>query len=166
MFVVHTDGTQATGPPKTDTDRRTVAIPANVLPMISEHLARYVSARPEAWLFQGESAQPVNPRSLNRAWEKARRATARADLHLHDLRHSGLTWSAAAGATTAELMHRAGHSSPTPALRYQHATADRDHALADALAVLSKAVPIDKLRKGGDTPGDDLQPWVDVAWRR
>jgi len=30
---------------------------------------------------------------------------------LHDLRHTGLTLAAATGATTAELMHRAGHSS-------------------------------------------------------
>ena len=31
-------------------------------------------------------------------------------MRLHDLRHTGLTLAAATGATTAELMHRAGHS--------------------------------------------------------
>jgi hypothetical protein len=49
----------------------------------------------------------------------------------------GLTWAASAGATTAELMHRGGHASPTAALRYQHATEDRDRALADAMARLA-----------------------------
>jgi len=44
---------------------------------------------------------------------------------LHDLRHTGRTWSSAAGATTAELMHRAGHASPRVAMRYQHATEER-----------------------------------------
>jgi integrase len=140
-FVVHTDGTQAIGSPKTEAGRRTVAIPGNVAPLVSEHLKRYVDGRPDARLFAGEDGQPITPRTLNRAWDKARRAAGRADLHLHDLRHSGLTWSAA-GATTAELMHRAGHASPAAALRYQHATADRDRALADALAQLANIQPL------------------------
>jgi integrase len=55
-------------------------------------LKRYVEERPDAWLFRGESDQPVTPRTLNRAWDRARRAAGRADLHLHDLCHSGLTW--------------------------------------------------------------------------
>jgi integrase len=57
----------------------------------------------------------------------------RPDLHLHDLRHTGLTFAAATGATTAELMRRAGHASTEAALRYQHATRDRDRVLAKAL---------------------------------
>ena len=65
-------------------------------------------------------------------------AVGRTDLHLHDLRHSGLTWSAALGATTAELMYRAGHKSPAAALRYQHAAQDRDELLADALGTLAQ----------------------------
>lgn len=63
----------------------------------------------------------------------------RNDLRLHDLRHTGLTWSAATGATLAELMHRAGHKSSVAAQRYQHATEDRDRALAHALAELAPA---------------------------
>jgi hypothetical protein len=57
----------------------------------------------------------------------------RPDLHLHDLRHTGLTFAAATGATTAELIGRAGHASADAALWYQHATRDRDHVLARAL---------------------------------
>jgi hypothetical protein len=37
----------------------------------------------------------------------------------------------------AELMRRAGHASQTAAMRYQHATDDRDRALAHALAELA-----------------------------
>ena len=54
-------------------------------------------------------------------------------LRFHDLRHSAGTLSAVAGATTKELMARMGHSSPRAALIYQHATAERDGAIADAL---------------------------------
>ncbi len=32
-----------------------------------------------------------------------------------------------------ELMHRLGHASPRAALRYQHATAKRDEAIADGI---------------------------------
>lgn len=143
-FVVNTDGSHTIGPPKTKAGRRTVAIPGNVAPLVSEHLAKFVGSRAEAWLFPGGEGLPVSPRTLNRAWGRARRAAGRADLHLHDLRHSGLTWAAATGATTAELMHRAGHASPAAALRYQHATVDRDRAIADALAELAGKVTLDR----------------------
>lgn len=54
----------------------------------------------------------------------------------HDLRHTGNTLAAATGASTRELMARMGHSSPQAALRYQHATREREHAIADALSTL------------------------------
>jgi len=53
-----------------------------------------------------------------------------------------LTLAAATGATTVELMHRAGHSSSVGAMRYQHATKDRDRIIADALVAIAK--PIDE----------------------
>jgi integrase len=61
----------------------------------------------------------------------------RRDLFFHDLRHSGLTWAAASGASVAELMRRGGHANPRAALRYQHATEDRDRVIAEALASLA-----------------------------
>jgi hypothetical protein len=42
--------------------------------------------------------------------------------------------AAATGATLAELMHRLGHSTAQAALIYQHATQDRDKAIAAALS--------------------------------
>jgi hypothetical protein len=41
-------------------------------------------------------------------WHKGRIAVDRTDVRFHDLQHSGLTWAAATGASTAELMRRAG----------------------------------------------------------
>ena len=77
------------------------------------------------------------PSTLNRVWQRARKTVGRPDLFLHDLRHSGLTWAAASGASVAELMRRGGHANPRAALRYQHATEDRDRAIAEALASLA-----------------------------
>jgi integrase len=58
----------------------------------------------------------------------------RPDLTFHGLRHTGATLAAATGATLAELMHRLGHSTPGAAMLYQHASADRDAAIAAALS--------------------------------
>jgi hypothetical protein len=60
-------------------------------------------------------------------------------LCLHDLRGAGLTWAATQEANARELMARAGHASPAAALRYQHATADRDVAIAAALSGLAES---------------------------
>lgn len=125
------------GPPKTAAGVRTLAVPAHVVPALEAHLARWVKPDPDAWLFGTSTGTALSPRNFQRTWTEARNAAGRPDLHIHDLRHSGLTWSAATGATTAELMRRGGHANPRAALRYQHATQDRDQALADALAQLA-----------------------------
>jgi integrase len=127
------------GPPKTAAGVRTLAIPAHVVPALEEHLNGWVGPEPDAWLFGTSTGTALSPRNFQRMWSAARREAGRPDLHLHDLRHSGLTWSAATGATTAELMRRGGHANPRAALRYQHATQDRDQALADALAQMATA---------------------------
>ena len=54
-------------------------------------------------------------------------------LCFHDLRHTGNTLAAATGASTKELMARMGHASPRAALIYQHATREREDAIAAGL---------------------------------
>jgi integrase len=118
--------------PKTRAGRRSVAIPANALIAIAAHLDAHVGDDEDALLLSGTD------RSLSVAWAAARAAIGRDDLRFHDLRHSGLTWSAATGASVAELMRRAGHASQAASLRYQHATDQRDQALARGLAELAE----------------------------
>jgi len=72
------------------------------------------------------------------AWKFARMKAGLPDAHFHDLRHAGLTLSAQAGATLAEVMRRAGHSSAAAALRYQHAADQRDAEIAARLSALAK----------------------------
>jgi integrase len=133
-------GSALTKDPKSRSGKRVLAMPSNVVPAIEDHLKRYVGTEPEALVFTGKRGGPVTKVVLQRAWEDAREKVGRTDLRIHDLRHTGLTLAAATGATTAELMHRAGHASA--ALRYQHATRDRDRVLADALAELAKPAQI------------------------
>ena len=64
------------------------------------------------------------------------------------------------GATTKELMRRVGHSSANAALRYQHATEDRDAAIAQAMSGLAaQAVgdPISESLAGYSREMDRLQ---------
>jgi integrase len=123
--------------PKTQAGRRTLTIPPNIMPSVQWHLERFVNPEPDAWLFGTATGTAVSPRNFNRAWTRARTAAGRPDLHLHDLRHSGLTWAAATGASTADLMRRGGHKHPRAALRYQHSTSDRDRSIALALGTLA-----------------------------
>ncbi|MGH3733068.1 MAG: tyrosine-type recombinase/integrase, partial [Acidimicrobiales bacterium] len=137
--------------PKTEAGRRSIAIPPNVVPHLTRHLGCFVAPDTDAWVMIGEFGGPLRPQVLSSAWSKARAEVGRSDLHLHDLRHSGLTWAAATGATVAELMRRAGHASPAAAMRYQHATEDRDRVLADALADFVKGAEIVNLKSLADT---------------
>ena len=117
--------------PKTRAGRRTVTIPPHIVDTVRQHLERAVGKSPDAFVVE------ASDRSLSVAWNRARSTLGREDLRFHDLRHAGLTWSAATGASIAELMRRAGHASQSAALRYQHATDDRDRVLAEALARLA-----------------------------
>ena len=142
--LVQPSGEQAEiGPPKTAAGVRSLSVPPFVLDALRSHLEAHVAPHAEAWVFASAKGTPVLPRTLDRAWAAARASVGRTDLHFHDLRHSGLTWAAATGASVADLMRRGGHASTAAALRYQHATEDRDRALSAALEGL--AAPVARL---------------------
>ena len=124
--------------PKSLAGRRTIAIPEFLIETISNHLSRFTSPQADALVFTGITGVPLTGNVLQVAWQRARAKVGRTDLRLHDLRHTGLTLAAATGATTVELMHRAGHSSSVAAMRYQHATRDRDRVVADALSAIAR----------------------------
>jgi integrase len=131
--------------PKTAAGYRVIDIPPNIAEVVQGHLDTFVGPGPTAWLFATANGTPVQPRNFFREWEKARKQVGRPELTIHDLRHSGLTWSAATGAPLAELMRRGGHKDSRAAVRYQQATRDSGKVLADALAALaSHEVPSNK----------------------
>jgi integrase len=130
------DGTLVTGPPKTAAGVRTVALPGPLVPELEAHLATYCAGDAGALLFTGEKGGPLRDHVWQAKWVKAPRALDLPGLHFHDLRHVANTLTAASGASTRELMHRMGHASAAAALRYQHATRDRDAAIAAALGEL------------------------------
>jgi integrase len=127
------DGSRIVGPPKTDRGYRTVAIPTQIVTEIRKHLQAFVGPAPDALVFAGPKGAPLRRNNFHLYWKDARETAGLDLLHFHDLRHTGNTLAAATGASTAELMARMGHASPRAALIYQHATPERDQAIAKAL---------------------------------
>lgn len=133
------DGTQMDDDPKSDAGKRPITLPAGLRADLELHLTQYAQPGPDGRLFVGPEGGIPRRRNFNRIWRKALSdAGIPSDmgLHLHDLRHTGSTWSAQSGATLKELMARIGHSSTRAAMIYQHATRDRDQAIAAALDAL------------------------------
>jgi integrase len=131
--LVEVDGQLVAGPPKTAAGIRTVAVPPALVPELRAHLEQFVGAEPASLVFVGAKGAPLRRTNFQAKWVEARDSVGRPDLHLHDLRHYANTLAASAGASTRELMSRLGHSSPAAALRYQHATAERDQAIAERM---------------------------------
>ncbi|CAL9315946.1 tyrosine-type recombinase/integrase [Streptomyces sp. SudanB52_2052] len=145
--------------PKSAAGKRTVSIPAAIIPDIRDHLERYAEPGADGRVFLGAKGATPRRNHFNRLWRKACSDAGIKGLHFHDLRHTGNTLAASTGASTRELMARMGHSTARAALIYQHASAARDRLIADALSDL-----VDKGRKSrrnqdpepeghaGDTP--------------
>lgn len=131
------DGSWAVGDPKSDAGIRTVAIPPHIVGAIERHLRNHTDKGADARLFPPETGEYLQPSTLYRHFYKARVAAGRPDLRFHDLRHTGATLAAQAGATLAELMDRLGHTTAQAAMRYQHAAAGRDQQIAARLSELA-----------------------------
>jgi integrase len=120
---------------KTDAGLRTVSVPSFVMDALVSHMAEYTEADPEAPVFTGPKNTPLRRATFSEAWIAAKKTVGTpAGLRAYDLRHHGGTLTARMpGITTKELMARLGHTSWRAALRYQHATAERDRKIASFL---------------------------------
>ena len=111
-----------------------VALPPSLVPAVIEHMAAHVRPELDAPLLPSSQnpRAPVSQTAFDVAWRKAREPV-RPGFRFHSLRHTGLTEYARAGATLKELQERGRHKDVAVALRYQHATLERDRALAAKL---------------------------------
>lgn len=127
------------GKPKTATGQRVVALDPDLVRMVAAHLDAHVPADPDALLFTSPEGHPLRRTKIRHRWLVACKVAGVSGLHFHDLRGSCLTMAAQDGIIVAELMHLAGHSSPTVAIRYQHSTLERDRAIAERLGARRRA---------------------------
>lgn len=137
------------GQPKANS-RRTVSVPPHLRADLAAHVDRWAQDGPDGLLFAVEQPRRkgctcgytacVGGHVLNSMafkWYSEARATAgRSDLRFHDLRHTGLTLAAHAGAGLADLMQRAGHRSVAAAQVYMHAAEGRDDDIAARMSQL------------------------------
>ncbi len=132
------NGALAFGPPKTDAGKRTVTFPALILPALRWHINCFAQEDDDGLIFT--SAEGTAMRRSNfrrRVWLPALDQAAVPIIHFHDLRHTGNTLTANAGANLRELMLRMGHTSPRAAMIYLHSTDARQREIADALGDLA-----------------------------
>lgn len=132
--------------PKSAAGVRAVSFPAELLDEVTRNLEQYAAPGRDGHVFVGPQGGQLRRSNFRDDWVKARKAAGiTAELHFHDLRHTGNTLASTAGASTRELMTRMGHSSSRAALIYQHMTSDRDQHIAGKLGEM-----IRKSRHGGD----------------
>lgn len=125
------------GAPKSDAGVRDVTIPPHLVAMIETHLNQHAQAGADGLLFPNTDGHHLHHGSLYKVYRPARKAAKREDLRWHDLRHTGATMAAQAGATTRELMDRLGHTTAGVAMRYQHVADGRQAEIARRLSELA-----------------------------
>lgn len=142
--------------PKTSAGIRDVPIPPHLLDDVRRHLLEFCAPGRDGLLFPGQEGGHLSTsafygreslldrhgaiRRKGHGYYEARRVAGRPDLNFHALRHTGLTNAAVAGATLAELMALAGHTTAGAALRYQHAAQDRMQDLARRMSDLAEGM--------------------------
>ncbi|UUV35779.1 site-specific integrase [Amycolatopsis roodepoortensis] len=119
--------------PKTDAGRRPVSVPPHVMPYLRDHMKEWAG---RDRFFVGRDGQPMRGNAVYQAFVRAR-VKVGVDVSYHDLRHTGQTLAASAGATLADLKKRLGHASAAASLRYLHAVEGRDKEVADQLSKLA-----------------------------
>lgn len=120
--------------PKTEAGKRDVNVPPHVLTFLKIHAEQW--AGPD-YFFVGRDGSRMRGNTVYQAFVRARNKVG-LDISFHDLRHTGQSLAAAAGATLADLKKRLGHASTAAANRYLHALDGRDAEVAKALSVLAK----------------------------
>jgi integrase len=140
------------GPPKSRAGKRSVPIPTVIVPIIRWHLACFAQQGEEGLVFTSPAEKPLRHTNFRRrVWLDALGAAKLPAIHFHDLRHTGNTLAANAGASLRELMERMGHDSERAALVYLHSSEERQHQIADTLSKLAT----EELKRGSKRQGGE-----------
>jgi integrase len=120
--------------PKSWAGGQSLAVPKTVRQALEAHVAEFAQPGPDGVVFTAPRGSAATGASSRRGAGPRWPPSGPPGLHVHDLRHHAATSMARIpGVTTKKLMARIGHSSPRAALIYQHATEERNRAVADVL---------------------------------
>ena len=149
QLIEQLGGGHAFGPPKSRAGKRVVPFPTLLSTEVAQHLSQFVGEKDDALVFTSPAGPPMRHSNVyRRAWLPAVRTVGLVGVHFHDLRHTGNTLTADAGANLRELMERMGHSSTRAALVYLHSTSDRQRSIADAVGNVAKAALVQAKQLG------------------
>jgi len=99
------------GPPKSERSLRTVPLPRRVVQELEHHLAEYVAPDADSLVFTGPKGAPIRRTGFRRLWwAPATRAAGLEGLKVHELRHTFVALSVAAGCDARKVSIWAGHS--------------------------------------------------------
>jgi len=132
--TVQVDGQWITGTTKSAAGRRSVPIDSLTAQALSDHLANYVDPAIDALVFTNSKGTTVDERTLQRAWNRARKQCRLDRLRLHDLRHFAATEWRRSGAALPELMRLLGHTDLKAVQIYQHVDDDDLDRIAERLS--------------------------------
>jgi integrase len=94
------------GPPKSAAGRRVVVVPAVIKPALAHHVATFTASLPDSLVFTSPTGALLRDGNFRRrVWRPALTKAGLPGIHFHDLRHTGNTLTATAGASLRELMY-------------------------------------------------------------
>jgi len=123
--------------PKSRAGIRTIAIPTVLSGQLAQHLSTYTGPEATSLVFTTDSGGNIRT-TYYQMLRRALNRIGRPDVRPHDLRHTGMTLAAEAGASLAELKHRLGQSTTQAAEIYLHATADHGRRIAERMDELAR----------------------------
>jgi integrase len=89
--------------------KRVVVVRAVIRPALAHHLATFTASQADALVFTSSMGAPLRDGNFRRrVWGPALAQAGLSETHFHDLRHTGNTLTATAGASLRELMDRKG----------------------------------------------------------
>jgi|GEM_PF-189394 len=120
-------------PPKSDAGRRMVSVPAFLVEVLAEHLARHADG--SGLMFTAPTGGPIRRTNFRRrAWQPAVQNSVGHPCTFHDLRHTHAALLIAQGEHPKVIQARLGHASIKTTLdTYGHLMDGLDEAAADRL---------------------------------
>ena len=120
--------------PKTETSRRTIAVPGFVAEALRLELAEERPRHVDGLLFTTPKGTPIDARNVSRRWVDYRADAGLPAIRMHDLRHTAASLMLGQGATLHDVMKTLGHANiAETANTYGHLVEGRSRELADGM---------------------------------
>ncbi|MGW0039464.1 tyrosine-type recombinase/integrase [Gordonia sp. NPDC003376] len=114
---------------KSDAGTRDVWVPPNLAETIRQRL-KAINKQPNTLVVTNFRGDRLPRATFTKAFKTAL-PSAKSDMNVHALRHTGAVLAAQAGASTAELQERLGHATPGMAMSYQHIAQGRQRTISN-----------------------------------